>query len=111
MDYNQTIFMYTRSLHDRKDLQQLLGYEVKQSKNAIQLDYKYFIVEYKPETPTSGYIKLANNVDLKLKIPMFLLQTASEGFGQDFYKDIRRLAKNFKGSEWQKKMFQNPDFF
>ena len=69
--------MYTRSIHERKDLQEHLEYEVKESKNAIQLDYKYFIIEYKPETPTSGYIKLANNIDLKLKIPMFLLETAS----------------------------------
>ena len=36
--------MYTRSLHERKDLQELLGYQVKESKNTIQLDYKYFII-------------------------------------------------------------------
>ena len=95
MDHNDSIFMFTRSLHDRKDLQELLGYKVKETKNAVQLDYKYFIIEYQPDSPTSGHIKLAINTDLKLNIPMFLLEAASEGFGQDFYKDLRKLSKGF----------------
>ena len=31
---------------------------------------------------------------------MFLLEPASKGFGEDFYKNIRKIAKNFNGSEW-----------
>lgn len=42
---------------------------------------------------------------------MFLLEPASKGFGEDFYKNIRKIAKNFNGSEWQKKMLENPNFF
>ena len=111
MNHNKSIFMYTRSLHERKDLQELLGYQVKESKNTIQLDYKYFIIQYKPESPTGGTIKLAINTDLKLKIPMFLLGAASEGFGQDFYNDVRRLSKDFVGSQWERKMIENPSFY
>ena len=75
------------------------------------MDYHYFVLEYKPTSPTSGTIRLAINADLKLPLPMFILATASESFGLDFYKNVRNIAKKFEGSEWEKKTKENPDFF
>lgn len=68
------------------------------------MDYKYFILEYSPDTPQSGTLKMAINVDMKLNIPMFILGPATEGFGIDFYQNVRKIAKNFKGSKWEKKI-------
>ena len=56
-------------------------------------------------------MKLAINVDLHLSIPMFILATASENFGMDFYKNVRKTSKKFEGSEWEEKMKENPSFF
>ena len=54
---------------------------------------------------------MAINVDMKLNIPMFILNPATTGFGMDFYKNVLEIAKNFKNSEWEKKMQANPAFF
>lgn len=53
---------------------------------------------------------MAINVDIKLSIPMFILGPATQGFGVDFYTNILKRAKNFKGSEWEKKVQKNPQF-
>ena len=69
--------MYTRSLHDRPDLQELFGYKVVETPDTVQLDYKYFILEYTPDSTSGGMLKMAINTDLKLKVPMFILEPAS----------------------------------
>ena len=111
MDHNQTILLYSRTLHSRPDLQELFDYEVKATPGAIQLDYNYLVVEYKPSSTHSGSIKLATNVDIKIRLPMFILAAASEGFGVDFYKNMLKIARKFEGSEWEKKVQENPAFF
>lgn len=47
---------------------------------------------------------MAINVDMKLNIPMFILGPATEGFGIDFYQNVRKIAKNFSNSKWEKKI-------
>ena len=95
MGHNKTIFLYTRTLHDRPDLQKLFNFYVKPTPKAIQLDYHYFVLEYRPTSPKFGTIKLAINVDLKISLPMFILAAGSEGFGLDFYKNVLKTARNF----------------
>ena len=77
MDINKTIFAFSRTLHNREDLQKTLGYEVKMTPGTVQLEYHYFVLEYRPTSPKTGTLKLALNVDLKLSIPMFIKATAS----------------------------------
>lgn len=111
MEHNSTIFSFSRTLHDRPDLQKQFGYKVQETPGAIQLDYHYFVFEYRPTDPKTGTIKMAINVDLKLSLPMFILEAASQGFGTDFYKNVLKISKKFDGSEWEKKVKENPDFF
>jgi hypothetical protein len=46
-------------------------------------------------SPTSGNLKMALNVDLKLNIPLFILNPATVGFGIDFYNGVLEIAKKF----------------
>ena len=62
------------------------------------------ILEYTPLTPNSGKLRMAINVDLKLTLPMFILESVSEGFGVEFYQNILKIAKTLKGSKWEKKI-------
>lgn len=89
----------------------MFDYEVKETPGSIQLDYHYFVMEYRPIGPSLGRMKLAINVDLHLPLPLFILGSVSENFGLDFYKNVRKNSKNFEGSEWEEKMKENPDFF
>jgi hypothetical protein len=50
ISHNGTFFLYSRSLNGRDELQRELGYVVKESKGAIQLDYRYLVMEYRPVT-------------------------------------------------------------
>ena len=95
ISHNKTILVISRTLHDRPDLQRMLDYEVNPTPGNIQLDYHYFVLEYKPTSPNSGTIKLAINADLKLSLPMFILGAASESFGLDFYRNVLKIAKKF----------------
>lgn len=95
MNYNKTIMIFSRTLHNRPDLQELFGYQVIPTPGSIQLDYHYFVLEYRPLSPNQGTIKLAINTDLKLSLPMFILSAASEGFGMDFYLNLLKISKKF----------------
>ena len=75
------------------------------------MDYRYLIIEYTPDGPIGGTLKMAINVDMKLNIPMFILIPATTGFGLDFYNGVLKIAKDFKGSKWEQKVQKNPDFF
>ena len=61
-------------------------------------------MEYTPHSPSSGFLRMAINTDLKLKLPMIILEPVTSNFGVDFYKNIRKVAKNFHKSEWEAKM-------
>ena len=66
--------MYTRSIHNRKDLQQQFDYEVKTNPKYVQFDYKYFVVKYVPLSENSGKMILGMNMDLKLNmVPLSLM--------------------------------------
>lgn len=103
LDYNNTVMLYTRSFTEDLELQKELGYEVKKTPGAVQLDYKYLVMEYTPTSNKTGWIKVALNIDMKLKgVPMFLLDFGCRQFGFDFVSNILNIANTFQGSEWQK---------
>ena len=45
---NKDIFLYTRSIHDKPELQKLFGIEAPLNKDYVPLDYKYFVINYEP---------------------------------------------------------------
>ena len=86
--------MYTRSIQNRKDVQELLDYEVKMNPKCVPLEYKYVVLKYIPLEKNKGKIILGVNMDLKLNmIPLSLLEVISISFSQDFYENIVRISK------------------
>jgi len=79
---NNTLFLFTRSIHNRPDLQKKLGYTCPINENYVQLEYKYFVLWYEPICRGKGRITLAMNVDTKLNfIPMWIQDKISQDFG------------------------------
>jgi len=112
LEYNNTVMLYTRSFTDDLKLQAELGYTVHKTPGAVQLNYKYFVIEYTPVSTTEGWIKLALNIDMKLRgVPMFLLDFGCRNFGFDFISNILKIARKFEGSEWQTRVERDPALY
>ena len=76
------MFLYTRSIHNRNDLQEDFKYKAEINSDFIQLEYKYFVVKYKPLNRKEGEITLAMNVDTKLQfVPLWLQDKISQDYG------------------------------
>ena len=62
-------------------------------------------MEYTPVTETRGRIRLATNVNMRLGfLPMFIINKSCRIFAFDYFKNVMKVNKHFKGSEWEKKM-------
>jgi hypothetical protein len=94
------------------ELQKELDYYAKKTPGAVQLNYKYFAMEYTPKALSKGSIKLGLNVDMKLRaVPNFILDFASRKFGLEFVTNIVGIAKKFEGSDWKKGVERDPKLF
>jgi hypothetical protein len=58
------------------------------NKDSVQLEYKFFVVQYKPINRHKGKIKIAMNVDMKISAPKFILDPVTQNFGKDFLKNV-----------------------
>jgi hypothetical protein len=57
-------------------------------------------------------VRLASKVDMKLNLlPQFILNMSARKFAFDYFKNIIKMNKNFKGSAWEKKIKENPGFY
>lgn len=67
----------------------------------VRLEYKFFIVEYTPISKTRAKVRLASKVDMKLNfLPQFIINMSARKFAFDYFKNIIKMNKNFKGSPW-----------
>ncbi len=57
------IFLYTRSIHDRPDLQKKFEVDTPLNKDYVPLDFKYFVINYEPLREGAGKLKFAFNID------------------------------------------------
>lgn len=50
---------------------------------------------------TKGKVRLAVKVDMKLNyLPLFIINLSARKFAFDYFKNIPKISKKFKGSEW-----------
>ena len=106
------MFLYTRSIHNRNDLQERFEHKFEINEKYVQLEYKYFVVKYEPIDKIRGKVTLAMNVDIKLNfIPLFIQDKISQDYGEDFFKNIVEISKKFKGSKWEANVKENPALF
>ena len=92
--------------------QQKYGFKVPKTSDYIRLEYKFFIVEYIPITKERAKVRLASKVDMKLNyLPQFIINISARKFAFDYFTNIIKVSKKFEGSDWDKKIKQNPDFY
>lgn len=69
-------------------------------------------MEYIPINRDRARVRLASKVDMKLNyLPQFIVNMSARKFAFDYFKNIIKMNKKFEGSEWQKKIKENPDFY
>ena len=71
-----------------------------------------FIVEFKPVAKGRTRIRLASKIDMKMNyLPLLILNKSARNFAFDYFRNILDRVKNYKGSEWEKKVAQRPDMY
>lgn len=112
LDANGSLFLLTRSIHNREDLQKKFGYKCECNKEFIQLDYKYLVLKYEPIRRGKGKVTIVMNVNPRLDfLPMWLLEKVSVQFGQDFLTNVLKTSGKFKNSQWEQNVKKNPHLF
>ena len=77
-----SLFLYTRSIHNRQDLQEKLNYKCLENPKNIQLDYKYLVLKYEPMEFKKGKITFAMNIDSKMDfVPDWISDKITTDFG------------------------------
>jgi hypothetical protein len=67
----------------------------------VELEYKFYIIEYCPIAHNRGKVRLATNIDMKLNfLPMFVINKSLRIFSFDYFKNLLKVNKNFQGSAW-----------
>ena len=93
--------MYVRSIHDKPDLQKILQFFPQLNKDYVPLDYRYFVLKYKPIRKGVGKIKFALNVDIGINfLPEFIEEIVVKKFTNDFFANILEKSKKFENSLW-----------
>lgn len=65
-------------------------------------------MEYTPLTANRGKIRLATNVNMRLGfLPFFIINKTCRIFAFDYFENLVKVNKEFKGSMWEKKMMEN----
>lgn len=78
----------------------------------MRLEYKFFIVEYLPLTKQRAKIRLSSKIDMKMNyLPLFILNKSARIFAFDYFKNILKISKNYKGSPWEKSASERPDLY
>ena len=106
------IFLYTRSIHDKPELQKSLGVETPINKDFVQLNYKYFVISYRPLSEGVGNFKFSFNIDNGVHfLPSFIEDLVVREFAKKFFKSLMAISKKFSGSKWERSMLDNPQLF
>ena len=78
----------------------------------MELEYKFYIMEYTPISQTRGRVRLATNVNMGLAfLPLFVVNKSCRVFAFDYFKNVMRVSKEFKGSKWEQKMRENQEVY
>lgn len=112
MKHNGSVFCYSKTINEDKVYQQKYNFKVPETSDYVRLEYIFFIVEYIPITKNKAKVRLASRIDLKMNyLPQFILNSSARFFAFNYFKNIIKVNKKFKGSAWEKKIKNNPSFY
>lgn len=106
------IFLYSKTINEDYAFQHKYGFQVPKESEFVRLEYKFFIVEYLPLTKQRARIRLSSKIDMKMNyLPLFILNKSARIFAFDYFKNILKISKNYKGSPWEKSAAERPDLY
>lgn len=107
------LFLYSKTINENKRAQEKYGYQVPPpNEKYVRLEYKFFIVEYIPVSKGRAKIRLASKVDMKMNyLPLFIINKSARIFAFDYFRNILKNVKNYKGSAWEKKVAERPAMY
>ena len=110
-EYNGTILISIRTIDEDIDFLKKYGLKIEKSKN-VRVNIPYYGLQLKKISPTKTFIKLIMNSDPKLRlIPSTIINFFIRKFGDVVFNKMTALAKNIKGTDWEKQINKNPVFY
>ncbi len=87
----------------------------KEQSEYVRLRVNYFCIDFKPISKNKAKVVLVSKANFMLTfLPLFILQKSARIFTFDYFNNIVKNAKNYKGSLFEQKVNANPslyDFF
>ena len=102
-----------RSVHDNPELIRSFELTIPQTKS-VRFDINYFFFEITPKSKDKLTLRAVLNVDPKMKfIPKWVMNFFVRKIGSYMLGKLIKLAKNIKGTEWEKNMAkeENKEFY
>lgn len=102
MKKKDSIFLFSKTINEDEVYQKRYDFKVPPpTKDLVRLEYKFFIVEYKPRPNGKAIIRLASKIDMKLNfLPLFILNKSARIFAFDYFRNILDRTKKYVGSAW-----------
>ncbi len=83
---HNSIFFYSKTITSDAEFQKKVDLVIEPNSELVELDYKFYIMEYTPVTMNRGRIRLATNVNMKLGfLPMFIINKTCRIFAFDYF--------------------------
>lgn len=86
---HNSIFFFSKTISSDPAFQLKLGFPVRMDPDLVELEYKFYIMEYIPVGSNRGKIRLATNIDMKLGfLPMFVINKSLRIFAFDYFSNL-----------------------
>lgn len=83
---HNSIFFFSKTITSDQEFQKKIGFQIEKDPNYVELEYKFYIMEYIPIGPSRGKIRLGTNINLRLGfLPFFIINKTCRIFAFDFF--------------------------
>ena len=114
LKHKGSVFIFTETYDENPQIQEEFDLRVPPAEESdyVRLKVHYFCLEYTPITPTRATMRMWTKADLKLGfLPMIILNKAARVFTFKYFESIVEKARNYEGSEWQRRVEANPSMY
>ncbi|KAL4461803.1 hypothetical protein ABPG72_017067 [Tetrahymena utriculariae] len=112
LDEIGSIPLVSKSIHSDPEFCRKIDLQIPQQTKYVRLEYKYYVFNIIPLGPNKCYVKIVLNVDYKIPlVPKSIQNWCARKFSLYFFEKIIKKATNFQGTNWEKAMIKNKEFY
>lgn len=112
LDEFGTIPLISKSIHSNEEFCKKLGVNIPKETKHVRLDYKYYVFNIAPLGPNKCYVTIVLNVDYKIPlVPKSIQNWCARKFSSFLFEKIIKKATNLAGSNWEKAMKEDQEFY